>query len=100
MNGEPSMTSARDPVPLSAPYAQRLSCLQLAITSARSSQGAGEAFQCLAGYAIALQDAQIINPEQGTQLNTQGRLLHIDALERLQSQRKPHWAALIIKLNS
>lgn len=99
MNGEPSMTSAREPVPLSAPYAQRLSCLQLA-TSARSSQGAGEAFQCLIGYTMALEDAQIINHEQGTQLNTQGRLLHIDALERLQSERAPHWAALIIRLNS
>ena len=100
MNGEPSMTSPMDPVALSAPYAQRLKCLQLAITSARSSKDVGEAFQCLAGYTMALEDAQIINPEQGTQLNTQGRLLHIDALERLQSQRTPHWAALIIRLNS
>jgi hypothetical protein len=99
MNDEPSFASSRDPEPLGAPYAQRVSSMQLAITSARSSQGAAEAFQCLSGYAIALEDAQVIDFEQGTRLRVSGQLLHTEALERLQSHRMPHWAALIIKLN-
>ena len=100
MSEKPSLASSLEPVPLGAPYAQRVSCMRLAITSAGSSQGAAEAFQCLAGYAIALEDAQIIKPEQGMQLNTQGQLLHIEALARLYSQRMPHWTDLIVRLNS
>lgn len=100
MSKKPSLACSLEPEPLGTPYAQRVSCMRLAITSAGSSQGAAEAFQCLAGYVIALEDAQIIKPEQGVQLNNQGRLLHIETLERLQSQRMPHWAALIVKLNN
>jgi hypothetical protein len=84
---------------LGAPYAQRLRCLELAITSARSSRAAGEAFQHLAGYATALEDAQVIDREQAAQLRAQGQLLHIEALERLQSLRMPQWEALIIALS-